>query len=161
VRSDSAGASTRLAWHLREREVAFTLGMPIDAHVREAILAQPEPAWTEQEVRCGPWAFGSSDARFGFGSRRRPWDHRVAAHGHTVSGRLLRIVVIRTHQELAARNPDHVGVRWRARRIRLRGDEWLLIIGTPALQGLPSSRRCRIGEITGSSRDGSHSLRSD
>jgi len=66
VRSDSAGASTRLAWHLREREVAFTLGMPIDAHVREAILAQPEPAWTEQEVRCGPWAFGSSDARFGF-----------------------------------------------------------------------------------------------
>jgi Transposase DDE domain group 1 len=46
VRSDSAGASTRLAWHLREREVAFTLGMPIDAHVREAILAQPEPAWT-------------------------------------------------------------------------------------------------------------------
>lgn len=32
-----------------------------------------------QEVRCGPWAFGSSDARFGFGSRRRPWDHRVKA----------------------------------------------------------------------------------
>jgi hypothetical protein len=29
-------------------------------------LAQPEPAWTEQEVRCGPWAFGSSDARFGY-----------------------------------------------------------------------------------------------
>jgi hypothetical protein len=46
VRSDSAGASTRLAWHLREREVAFTLGMQMDAHVREAILAQPEPAWT-------------------------------------------------------------------------------------------------------------------
>jgi hypothetical protein len=46
VRSNSAGASTRLAWHLREREVACSLGMPIDAHVREAILAQPEPAWT-------------------------------------------------------------------------------------------------------------------
>jgi hypothetical protein len=46
VRSDSAGASTRLAWHLREHQVAFTLGMQIDAHVREAILAQPEPAWT-------------------------------------------------------------------------------------------------------------------
>jgi hypothetical protein len=46
VRSDSAGASTRLAWHLRERGVGFSLGMPIDAHVREAILAQPEPAWT-------------------------------------------------------------------------------------------------------------------
>jgi hypothetical protein len=46
VRSDSAGASTQLAWHLRERGVGFSLGMPIDQHVREAILAQPEPAWT-------------------------------------------------------------------------------------------------------------------
>ena len=26
--------------------VGFSLGMPIDAHLREAILAQPEPAWT-------------------------------------------------------------------------------------------------------------------
>jgi hypothetical protein len=46
VRSDSAGASTRLAWHLRERGIGFTLGMPIDAHLREAITAQPELAWT-------------------------------------------------------------------------------------------------------------------
>ena len=46
VRSDSAGASTRLAWHLRDDQVGFSLGMPIDAHVREAILTQPEPAWT-------------------------------------------------------------------------------------------------------------------
>jgi Transposase DDE domain group 1 len=46
VRSDSAAASTRLAWHLRERRVGFSLGMPIDAHAHEAILAQPEHAWT-------------------------------------------------------------------------------------------------------------------
>jgi hypothetical protein len=46
VRSDSAGASTRLAWHLRERGVGFSVGMQIDAHLREAIAAQPEPAWT-------------------------------------------------------------------------------------------------------------------
>jgi hypothetical protein len=46
VRSDSAGASTRLAWHLRQRGVGFSVGMQIDAHLREAILAQPEPAWT-------------------------------------------------------------------------------------------------------------------
>jgi hypothetical protein len=46
VRSDSAGASTRLARHLRERGVGFSVGMPIDAHIREAILAQPEHAWT-------------------------------------------------------------------------------------------------------------------
>jgi Transposase DDE domain group 1 len=45
VRSDSAGGSTRLAWHLRQRGIGFTLGMQIDAHVREAILAQPEHAW--------------------------------------------------------------------------------------------------------------------
>jgi hypothetical protein len=46
VRSDSAGASTRLAWHLRECGVGFSVGMPIDAHLREAIAAQPEPSWT-------------------------------------------------------------------------------------------------------------------
>jgi hypothetical protein len=46
VGSDSAGASTRLAWHLRQRGVGFSVGMQIDAHLREAILAQPEPAWT-------------------------------------------------------------------------------------------------------------------
>jgi hypothetical protein len=46
VRSDSAGASTRLAWHLRDHQVGFSLGMPLDAHVREAILTQPEAAWT-------------------------------------------------------------------------------------------------------------------
>ena len=46
VRSDSAGRSTRLAWHLRDRGVRFSLGMQLDAHVREAILAQPEPTWT-------------------------------------------------------------------------------------------------------------------
>jgi hypothetical protein len=46
VRSDSAGGSSKLAWHLRERGIGFTLGMQVDQHVREAILAQPEPAWT-------------------------------------------------------------------------------------------------------------------
>jgi Transposase DDE domain group 1 len=46
VRSDSAGASTRLAWHLRDQGVGFSVGMPIDTHLRQAILAQPEPAWT-------------------------------------------------------------------------------------------------------------------
>jgi hypothetical protein len=46
VRSDSAGGSSKLAWHLRERGIGFTLGMQIDAHLREAILAQPEHAWT-------------------------------------------------------------------------------------------------------------------
>jgi hypothetical protein len=46
VRSDSAGASTRLAWHLRECQVGFSVGMQADGHVREAIAVQPELAWT-------------------------------------------------------------------------------------------------------------------
>jgi hypothetical protein len=46
VRSDSAGGSSRLAWHLRDHHVGFSLGMQIDQHVREAILVQPEHAWT-------------------------------------------------------------------------------------------------------------------
>ena len=46
VRSDSAGASTWFAWHLRDQGVGFSLGMQIDAHVREAVLAQPQAAWT-------------------------------------------------------------------------------------------------------------------
>jgi hypothetical protein len=46
VRSDSAGASTRLAWHLWERGVGFSVGMQVDTHLREAVLAQPEAAWT-------------------------------------------------------------------------------------------------------------------
>jgi Transposase DDE domain group 1 len=46
VRSDSAGASSRLAWHLHERQIGFSLGLPIDQHVREAILVQPEHVWT-------------------------------------------------------------------------------------------------------------------
>jgi hypothetical protein len=46
VRSDSAGGSTRLAWQLRDQGVGFSLGMQADQHVREAIFAQPEHAWT-------------------------------------------------------------------------------------------------------------------
>jgi Transposase DDE domain group 1 len=58
VRSDSAAASTRLAWHLREQGVGFSVGMQVDAHLREAILAQPEVAWTpavepDGQVRTG------------------------------------------------------------------------------------------------------------
>jgi Transposase DDE domain group 1 len=54
VRSDSAGGSSKLAWHLRERGIGFTLGMQIDAHVREAVLAQPEHAWTPAVEPDGP-----------------------------------------------------------------------------------------------------------
>jgi hypothetical protein len=45
VRSDSAGASSRYAWHCRQRGVGFSLGFQLDQHVGEAITAQPEHAW--------------------------------------------------------------------------------------------------------------------
>jgi hypothetical protein len=61
VRSDSAAASTRLAWRLRERQVRFSLGMKIDAHVREAILAQPEQAWTSAVDPDGQPRAGADD----------------------------------------------------------------------------------------------------
>jgi hypothetical protein len=53
VRSDSAGGSSKLAWHLRDQGVGFSLGMQVDAHVRGAIAAQPEPAWTPAVERDG------------------------------------------------------------------------------------------------------------
>jgi hypothetical protein len=59
VRSDSAGASTQLAWHLRDQRVGFSLGMQIDQHVREAILAQPEVAWTPAVDAAGQVRHGA------------------------------------------------------------------------------------------------------
>jgi hypothetical protein len=46
IRSDSAGATLGLVARMRELGVGFSIGLPIDAHVREAILTVPEPAWT-------------------------------------------------------------------------------------------------------------------
>jgi hypothetical protein len=46
MRSDSAGATLGLVARMRELGVGFSIGLPIDAHVREAILTVPEPAWT-------------------------------------------------------------------------------------------------------------------
>jgi hypothetical protein len=41
VRSDSAGGSSKLAWHLRERGVGFSLGMQIDAHAARRSWPSP------------------------------------------------------------------------------------------------------------------------
>jgi hypothetical protein len=46
MRSDSAGATLGLVGRMRELGVGFSIGLPIDVHVREAILTVPEPAWT-------------------------------------------------------------------------------------------------------------------
>jgi hypothetical protein len=67
----------RLAWHLREREVAFSLGMQVDQHVREAVLAQPERAWTpavdpDGQVRHGAEVCGLSGWLTLAASRRAP-----------------------------------------------------------------------------------------
>jgi hypothetical protein len=53
VRSDSAGGSSRLAWHLRDQGVGFSLGMQVDAHVRGR--SSPSPS-TPGPVRSTPTA---------------------------------------------------------------------------------------------------------
>jgi hypothetical protein len=47
VRSDSAGATGEFVWHLHRRRLRFSVGLPIDAHVRQAVLGLPEAAWTQ------------------------------------------------------------------------------------------------------------------
>jgi Transposase DDE domain group 1 len=60
VRSDSAGASTRLAWHLGERGVGCSLGMPIDATSARRSWPNPRrpgpggrPRWPTSQRRRG------------------------------------------------------------------------------------------------------------
>jgi hypothetical protein len=45
VRTDSAGATGEFVWHLHRRGLRFSVGLPIDAHVRQAILNLPAAAW--------------------------------------------------------------------------------------------------------------------
>ena len=46
VRADTAGATHAFTDHLREQGVAFSVGFPIDAGVRDAIRGLGETAWT-------------------------------------------------------------------------------------------------------------------
>ena len=60
ARSDSAGASHAFAEACRETRIRFSLGFPIEARVREAILALPESTWkpaidADGEPREGAW----------------------------------------------------------------------------------------------------------
>jgi hypothetical protein len=60
VRSDSAGATGEFVWHLHRRRPRFSVGLPIDAHVRQAVLGLPEAAWTpavdaDGRRRDGAW----------------------------------------------------------------------------------------------------------
>lgn len=60
VRTDSAGATSTLLGQLRARGLRFSVGLPIDAHVRSAVLSLPEDAWSpaidaDGQVRDGAW----------------------------------------------------------------------------------------------------------
>jgi hypothetical protein len=60
VRTDSAGASQAFLAELRARKLQFSVGLPIDAHVRDALLALPETAWIpaidpDGHPRDGAW----------------------------------------------------------------------------------------------------------
>ena len=66
ARSDSAGASHDFAFALRETDIRFSLGYPITATVREAILGLKELAWkpaidSAGEVREGAWVTELTD----------------------------------------------------------------------------------------------------
>jgi hypothetical protein len=45
VRTDSAGASQAFLAELRARKLQFSVGLPIDAQLRDALLALPQTAW--------------------------------------------------------------------------------------------------------------------
>jgi hypothetical protein len=60
VRTDSAGATGEFVWQLHQRRLRFSVGLPIDAHVRQAILSLPQAAWTpavdaDGRRRDGAW----------------------------------------------------------------------------------------------------------
>jgi hypothetical protein len=60
VRTDSRGATIPVLWWLHERHLAFSVGLGADAHVRDAVLAVPDAAWTpaidpDGRVRDGAW----------------------------------------------------------------------------------------------------------
>ena len=60
VPSDSAGATGEFVWHLHQRRLRFSVGLPIDAHVREAVLSLPAAAWmpaidADGRRRDGAW----------------------------------------------------------------------------------------------------------
>ena len=60
VRTDSRGATIPVMWWLHDRGWQFSVGLGADAHVRQAVLAVPEQAWTaavdpDGRVRDGAW----------------------------------------------------------------------------------------------------------
>jgi len=60
VRTDSAGATQAFLAELRTRKLQFSVGLAIDAHVGQALLALPEHAWrpaiaADGRPRDGAW----------------------------------------------------------------------------------------------------------
>jgi hypothetical protein len=60
VRTDSAGATGAFLGQLRAHKLRFSVGLPIDTHVRDAVLSLPEDAWSpaidaDGQVRDGAW----------------------------------------------------------------------------------------------------------
>ena len=51
VRSDSAGASSRLAWHLHQRQLGFSLGMPA-GHADRPACARSDPGPARARLDC-------------------------------------------------------------------------------------------------------------
>ena len=60
MRTDSRGATIPVMWWLHARGWQFSVGLTCDAHVRDAVLAVPDAAWSpaidpDGHVRDGAW----------------------------------------------------------------------------------------------------------
>jgi hypothetical protein len=53
VRTDSAGTSHGFIDALRDEAIMFSIGLPIDTHVRDAVLALPATAWWHARTQHG------------------------------------------------------------------------------------------------------------
>lgn len=62
VRTDSAGASHGFVNALRDADIMFSIGFPIDADVRDAVLAVPETAWVHARTQTGEVRDGAAVA---------------------------------------------------------------------------------------------------
>lgn len=62
VRTDSAGASHGFVDALRDEHVMFSVGMPVDQRIRDAVLALPATAWVNARRQDGDMRPGAAAA---------------------------------------------------------------------------------------------------
>lgn len=146
IRSDSAGASSQFAWHLRDRNVGFTLGFQLDDHVGEAIRAQPASAWRPAIQPDGRPRQGAAVCELTGWVDLRAWPpgtrmlcRRERAH----PGAQLRFTDLDGHRyQVFVTDQPHRDVAWLERRHRQRArvEDRVRCAKTTGLRNLPFDR---------------------